>query len=191
MGNYLCCCPRRHQAKLDLDVAKDLESRTTFTYEEINTLFKTFQTEFPNLRMTKTQFIEKIEQDVLPVGDCHQFANYLYKIFDENDDGSIDFSEFIFGLYLLTSATGKERLNFAFNMLDINSDGYITKTEMAQVLEAYSVFTKNSSKNRETPEYLTNLIFKTIDTDRDQRISLQEFEEAAEKHPRLLEFLAL
>ena len=69
------------------------------SYEEINTLFRTFQVEFPALCMTKEQFVKKIEEDVLPVGECKRFATYLFQIFDENHDGSIDFPEFIYGLY--------------------------------------------------------------------------------------------
>ena len=156
MGNLLFCCPHKKPAKLDLKIAIDLENRTSFTHEEIKTLFETFQSEYPSLRMSKDQFIEKIQTEVLPIGDCNLFANYLYKIFDANGNGTIDFTEFIYGLFLLTSATGKERLEFAFKMLDVNGDGYVTQQEMRQVLEAYSVF--GGSEKRESPEYRVSFL---------------------------------
>lgn len=42
-------------------------------------------------------------------------------------NGSIRFEDFVIGLSVLLRGSVTEKLNWAFNLYDINKDGYITK----------------------------------------------------------------
>lgn len=57
-------------------------------------------------------------------------------VLDKNKDGSISFLEFVQGLNSLSSHAGEEeKLRFAFQIYDINNDGYISNGELFQVLK--------------------------------------------------------
>ena len=57
-------------------------------------------------------------------------------VLDKNKDGSISFLEFVQGLNSLSSsASQEEKLRFAFQIYDINNDGYISNGELFTVLK--------------------------------------------------------
>ena len=57
-------------------------------------------------------------------------------VLDKNKDGSISFLEFVQGLNSLSAgSTQEEKLRFAFQIYDINNDGYISNGELFQVLK--------------------------------------------------------
>ena len=57
-------------------------------------------------------------------------------VLDRNKDGSISFLEFVQGLNSLSAgATQEDKLRFAFQIYDINGDGYISNGELFSVLK--------------------------------------------------------
>lgn len=65
------------------------------------------------------------------------FLDRMFAAFDANSDGSIEFSEFLTILSVLSSkATPEEKLEFAFKITDIDGDGVISREELAGMLKA-------------------------------------------------------
>ncbi|VTJ85246.1 Hypothetical predicted protein, partial [Marmota monax] len=58
------------------------------------------------------------------------YAHFLFNAFDTDHNGAVSFEDFIKGLSILLRGTVQEKLNWAFNLYDINKDGYITKEKM-------------------------------------------------------------
>lgn len=57
-------------------------------------------------------------------------------VLDKNKDGNISFLEFVQGLNSLSAgADQEEKLRFAFQIYDINNDGYISNGELFTVLK--------------------------------------------------------
>ena len=57
-------------------------------------------------------------------------------VLDKNKDGNISFLEFVQGLNSLSAgASQEEKLRFAFQIYDINNDGYISNGELFTVLK--------------------------------------------------------
>ena len=57
-------------------------------------------------------------------------------VLDKNKDGSISFLEFVQGLNSLSAgASHEDKLKFAFQIYDINNDGYISNGELFTVLK--------------------------------------------------------
>ena len=57
-------------------------------------------------------------------------------VLDKNKDGNISFLEFVQGLNSLSAgASHEEKLRFAFQIYDINGDGYISNGELFTVLK--------------------------------------------------------
>jgi len=96
----------------------------------------------------------------------------VISVLDKNKDGNISFLEFVQGLSALSAgASNEEKLRFAFEIYDINGDGYISNGELFKVL-------KMMVGNNLTDIQLQQLVDRTIikaDEDFDGKISFQEF----------------
>ena len=55
-------------------------------------------------------------------------------VFDKNKNGTVSFIEFLIGLARLASTADKEeKLRFAFEVYDVNRDGYISNGDLFSV----------------------------------------------------------
>lgn len=71
--------------------------------------------------------LSKEESKNLLSADASTYAHFLFNAFDLDRNGSIRFEDFVIGLSVLLRGSVTEKLNWAFNLYDINKDGYITK----------------------------------------------------------------
>nr|XP_030720178.1 Kv channel-interacting protein 4 [Globicephala melas] len=79
---------------------------------------------------------KEIYSQFFPQGDSTTYAHFLFNAFDTDHNGAVSFEDFIKGLSILLRGTVQEKLNWAFNLYDINKDGYITKEEMLDIMKA-------------------------------------------------------
>jgi serine/threonine-protein phosphatase 2B regulatory subunit len=93
-------------------------------------------------------------------------------VLDKNKDGNISFLEFVQGLNSLSAgASQEEKLRFAFQIYDINNDGFISNGELFTVLKMMVGSNLNDVQ-------LQQLVDRTIikaDEDFDGKISFEEF----------------
>ena len=82
--------------------------------------------------LTKTEF--RRVYNSLFAGDASDFAEHVFRTFDVNKDGKVDFREFVIGLSVSGSAELDKKLEWAFRMYDVNETGYITWDEMRQII---------------------------------------------------------
>ena len=60
----------------------------------------------------------------------------MIAVLDKNNDEKISFLEFVQGLSSLSvSASDEEKLKFAFQIYDMNNDGFISNGELFEVLK--------------------------------------------------------
>lgn len=108
----------------------------------------------------------------------------LFKLFDEDGNGKLDFSELASGLSVLCGGSRDSKVQSAFALYDYNNDGYISQEEMTRYLT--SVFkvlfeTSKDTQNRlgVSPAELGRLTaeqaFLEADSDKDGRLSFDEF----------------
>jgi Ca2+-binding EF-hand superfamily protein len=69
-------------------------------------------------------------RNLFPNGDAEKFSQNMFRIFDTNNSGTIDFREFMLALHLTTNGTPKEKLTLAFRIYDFDGNGLIDILEM-------------------------------------------------------------
>ena len=61
---------------------------------------------------------------------------YAFDTFDTNDNGTIDFEEFLLSVAATSQGDLDERLSVAFDLYDISDDGQIDQKELAKMISA-------------------------------------------------------
>ncbi|KAI5956332.1 CNB1 [Candida jiufengensis] len=156
-------------------ILNDFMEDTNFNLEEIDRLRKRFM----KLDKDKSGEIDKNEFLSIPGISSNPLATRLMDVFDKDGDGQIDFQEFITGLSAFSGKSSNlDKLNFAFNIYDIDRDGYIGNGELFIVMKMMV------GKNLKDEE-LQQIVDKTImeaDHDGDGKLNFEEFKNAVDNN---------
>ncbi|XP_003407876.1 calcineurin subunit B type 2 [Loxodonta africana] len=139
-----------------------------FDQDEIKRLGKRFK----KLDLDKSGSLSVEEFLSMPELRYNPLLRRVIDIFDTDGSGEVDFKEFIVGASQFSVKGNEEqKLRFAFNIYDMDKDGYISNGELFQVLR---MMVGSNLKDWQ----LQQLVDKTIiilDRDGDGKISFEEF----------------
>jgi lysophosphatidylcholine acyltransferase / lyso-PAF acetyltransferase len=118
-----------------------------------------------------------------------EYLKLLFDLMDMDENGSIDFREFILGMRMLDrNSLIKQKddishIKFAFTVYDANGDLKISKEEFSGILSlVYEELDKQSLSEK------VDELFDAIDTQKKGEISFDQFKLAVEKNPELITF---
>nr|XP_033805597.1 calsenilin [Geotrypetes seraphini] len=172
---------------------EQLRSLTKFTKKELQSLYRGFKTECPSGLVDEETF-KLIYSQFFPQGDATTYAHFLFNAFDLDRNGAIRFEDFVMGLSVLLRGTVREKLNWAFNLYDINKDGYITKEEMLAIMKSiYDMmgrYTYPLVRDDASIEHVERF-FQKMDRNRDGVVTMDEFLETCQKDENIMNSMQL
>ncbi|KAG1874554.1 EF-hand [Suillus subalutaceus] len=193
----------KSHSKLSPEQLADLQKNTYFDKRELQQWYKGFLKDCPSGQLDKTEF-SRIYKQFFPFGDPGDFADYVFNVFDENKNGTIDFKEFICALSVTSRGRLDEKLKWAFQLYDIDKDGFITYDEMLQIVTSIYKMTGQMVKlpaDEDTPEKVRlthysacmklNKIFRNMDRNKDAQLTYDEFVEGSKQDPTIVQALSL
>jgi len=181
------------QSKLSQEDLAELQKHTKFDRKELQQWYKGFLKDCPSGSLTKEEF-QKIYKQFFPFGDPTTFAEFVFNVFDKDRNGTIDFKEFIIALSVTSRGRMEDKLDWAFQLYDIDGDGQITYQEMLQIVESIYKMVGSMVKlptDEDTPEKRVKKIFRMMNKDESGSLNMAEFKESSRRDETIVSALSL
>nr|GMD96564.1 calcineurin B-like protein 4 [Ipomoea batatas] len=186
----LLCLQPRHLSSIDDNAT--LASETAFTVNEVEALRILY--EQLSHSITDDGLIHK-EEFLLGLFKCSSkqnfFADRLFKLFDQKDNGVIEFGEFVRSLNVFHPQTPEaDKIAFAFRLYDLKHTGYIERDELKEMVLA----SLTEYDFMPTEDIIEAIVDKTIleaDINGDGRIDPEEWKECVARNPSLIKNMTL
>ena len=119
-----------------------------------------------------------------------EISKRLFDIFDKDNNGAIDYQEFMETIESMVSGEKEEKIRFAFDLHDLDNNGLIDKHEL-KILIKQSFIENNVDFDDFQLDFLVEEFFKRADKDKSNTIDFNEFLDVANKYPDFIEGLAV
>ncbi|KAM4539050.1 recoverin-like [Odontesthes bonariensis] len=163
------------------EILEDLKLTTKFTEAEIYNWYDNFKKQSPSGRITKEEF-QNIYSKFFPDCDANTYAQHVFRSFDTNDDGTLDFKEYIIALHMTSTATGNthKKLEWTFSLFDVDRNGHITKSEVTDICTSiFKLIPKDEVENlpddENTPEKRADKLWNAFDKGDNDKVTEDEF----------------
>jgi len=157
---------------------------------QVKEAFNAFLVEHPKGKMKPKDFSEMMTK-AMPKKDASKMEKHVFRIYDSNNDGYIDFIEFMLIFHIMSDGTPEEVLDKIFRVFDVNSDGSITKKEMARLIKDMYGLIKSEDPEAQSKDLIAKSAFAEMDQDGDGKITCAEFTAACLSQEQLSKMLAL
>ncbi|XP_048410505.1 guanylyl cyclase-activating protein 1 isoform X2 [Stegostoma tigrinum] len=151
---------------------------------ELHHWYKKFMTECPSGQLTLHEFKQFFGLKGLNQ-EANAYIEQMFKTFDMNKDGYIDFMEYVAALSLVLRGKMEQKLRWYFKLYDVDGNGRIDRHELLNIIKAIRAI--NGCEQHMSAEEFTNQVFDNIDVNGDGELSLEEFVEGSKKDKEFCE----
>merc|ERR1712123_398722 len=120
---------------LSQDDLEFLQWNTHYDKDTICDFYKGFMVDCPGGKLNPDSFCQ-IYSKCFPTGNAKEFCGHVFRTFDTDKNGVIDFKEFLLSIDVTSSGTPEEKLKWAFRMYDVDGNGVIDQDEMTKIVQA-------------------------------------------------------
>ena len=153
-------------------------------------MFDSFLKENPKGKMGPKDFRDLMSQ-ALPKKDVCKMEKHVFRIYDSNKDGFIDFKEFMLMFHIMSDGSNEEVLRKIFRVFDVNCDGTISKKEMTKLIKDMYGLLKTENPSIGKAEMIAKTAFTEMDKDNDGKITEDEFVQSCLGQQEISKMLAL
>ncbi|XP_069007142.1 guanylyl cyclase-activating protein 1 [Embiotoca jacksoni] len=148
--------------------------------------YRKFMTECPSGLLTFYEFKKFFGLSSLSE-TSNAYVQTMFTTFDMNDDGYIDFMEYVAALSLVLRGGVQQKLRWYFKLYDVNGSGCIDRDELLQIIK--SIRAINGIPSVMSAEDFANMVFDKIDINGDGELSYEEFIDGVQNDEMLLKML--
>jgi len=136
---------------------------------------------------TVKKFQPKINGD--QIENSKKLRKYVFRMYDTDESGSIDFNEFMTVFYLSSCNKPDEKLKMIFRVFDKNQDKAIKQEEVGKIVKILYKLLSDEDKKKGDEKQIAEEVFKEMDKDADQKVTEAEFLAAVNKAESLSKVL--
>uniref|UniRef100_A0A3Q3W7H9 EF-hand domain-containing protein n=1 Tax=Mola mola TaxID=94237 RepID=A0A3Q3W7H9_MOLML len=154
--------------------------------QNIQELYRKFASECPSGNLYLHEFKKIFGINSRSSEEEAAFMENLFRSFDTNKDGQIDFMEYVAAVHLVLRGKLEDKLKWSFKVYDRDGNGCLDRQEVRHIIRR-----QNDPSVMGNIEDICDRIFELVDKNHDSQISLEEFIEGAEKDPWVMDQLKL
>jgi len=171
-----CTRTKLSKSTLSEEDLEYLEKNTNVERAEIEAQYQAFLANHPDGKISMKSF-RSILGEGYPGTNTSKMSKHIWRIYDTNMDGFIDFKEFMMALYVMSSGSSEDNLKQIFRVFDINNDGKIDLVEMKRLVKDLLKH-EGDDIDRKAVESLSESAFSEMDENEDGNINQEEFSNA-------------
>ncbi|XP_019967728.1 guanylyl cyclase-activating protein 2-like [Paralichthys olivaceus] len=162
------------------------------TLQNIQELYRKFASECPSGNLHLHEFKKIFGINRPTTEEESAYMENVFRSFDTNKDGNIDFMEFVAAVHLVLRGKLEDKLKWSFKVYDRDGNGCLDRQEVRHIVRIINKIKRhNDPEVTENIDDICNRIFDLVDKNKDSQISLEEFIEGAERDPWVMDQLKL
>eukprot|EP00088_Acartia_fossae_P067640 TRINITY_DN8461_c0_g1_i2.p1 TRINITY_DN8461_c0_g1~~TRINITY_DN8461_c0_g1_i2.p1 ORF type:complete len:209 (-),score=37.22 TRINITY_DN8461_c0_g1_i2:522-1148(-) len=167
-----------------------IAKNTAMDRSKVEAQYQNFLSQHPDGRISRKSFHEMMKE-CYPGTDTEKLERHIFRMYDTNDDGHIDFREFMIVLYIMSSGSPEENLQQIFRVFDINNDGAISLKELKRIVKDLFHLINEKDADQASQDVVATTAFTEMDENNDGQVSEEEFIKACMRQKKFSTMLTL
>jgi len=163
---------------------------TAMDKDAVERQYQNFLKKHPDGQISRKSF-HAMMKECYPGTDTEKLERHIFRMYDTNKDGHIDFREFMIVLYIMSNGTPQDNLKQIFKVFDINNDGFISLKELQRIVKDLFHLINEENADEASQELLAQSAFNEMDENHDGQVSEEEFIEACMRQKKFSTMLTL